>query len=495
MSTTASPQADYRTLPRKKRPPGQRDQGIYLQYLDGRTQEELAEQHHVSQSRISQIVRRVERWRANLRPQEEGELSHEERQRLERWRARRLQEGIYARAIRRFDAPPQVLITTKEATRDGKTYHEETQRQLATPAGLLRIAQRAAEKLEEQADKEPLPGEEADPRQARWEAGGLLQTLRRAAEESGRVPQSNDFNYVTAVNYCLSALLGENVDDLPDADELTAGHPLTALLSFYRRQKVADRRVRVRIGDTTAQRAAEADAAEVAALRGLVTGGPVTGEPTASNTSTASDAHVDGEPQVPGQSQVASEGAAENGEAHTADAHTAGVAVVGAAAHSEAAAGTAETGAADWSPLTAEQVTFRVEVLQGLRQGLTKYIEENPECSQVARRRLAEVEAELQPLLARVAVVGAAAHSAAALASVVGEASHSQPQTPYQRALHKAAEAILKAEREAAEKAERRRLHMEKLERWREAQRRGSCEMFVFDPEDGPLPPVGGRYW
>ena len=45
-----------------------------------------------------------------------------------------------------------------------------------------------------------------------------------------------------------------------------------------------------------------------------------------------------------------------------------------------------------------------------------------------------------------------------------------------------------RARREAAEKAERRRLHMEKIERMKDAFRRGSPEQFVFDPADGPVP-------
>ena len=67
----------------------------------------------------------------------------------------------------------------------------------------------------------------------------------------------------------------------------------------------------------------------------------------------------------------------------------------------------------------------------------------------------------------------------------------------YQRALHKAAEQILKAEKEAAEKAERRRLHMEKLERFYKAQRSGTSamfEMFEFDPADGPMPVMSHRW-
>ena len=107
-TTTARP--DHRTRPRQKRPPKFRDQAIYLQYLDGgRSQEELAEKHRLTQSRISQIISRVQKWRANLRPQESGELSHEERQRLDYFANREMHESIRRRAIRDYDAAPKQL--------------------------------------------------------------------------------------------------------------------------------------------------------------------------------------------------------------------------------------------------------------------------------------------------------------------------------------------------------------------------------------------------
>ena len=76
-----------------------------MQWLtDACTQEQLAEEHGVKQPRISQILSRVKKWRANLRPQEDGELSHDERQRAERWEHQELHRGIYQRAIRDYDS-------------------------------------------------------------------------------------------------------------------------------------------------------------------------------------------------------------------------------------------------------------------------------------------------------------------------------------------------------------------------------------------------------
>ena len=42
----------------------------------------------------------------------------------------------------------------------------------------------------------------------------------------------------------------------------------------------------------------------------------------------------------------------------------------------------------------------------------------------------------------------------------------------------------------AEEAAQRRRIHMQKLEQLKEARRRGLPIQFEFDPADGPLPPL-----
>src|SRR5262245_46844027 len=114
---------DHRKLPRKKRIPSPRDQAMYLARLThGVTQEELAKEHRLSQSRVSQILRRVAKWWANLRPEPEGELAPEERQRLERWLERERQQAIYDRGIRGFDSAAKQLTTTKSGERGDTKY-------------------------------------------------------------------------------------------------------------------------------------------------------------------------------------------------------------------------------------------------------------------------------------------------------------------------------------------------------------------------------------
>ena len=49
--------------PRTRPAPSSRDQQIYLDYqTSGKLQDELAEQYGLTQCRISQIIRRVEKW-------------------------------------------------------------------------------------------------------------------------------------------------------------------------------------------------------------------------------------------------------------------------------------------------------------------------------------------------------------------------------------------------------------------------------------------------
>ena len=186
----------------------------------------------------------MKKWRANLRPQEDGELSHAERQRAERWEQQQLHRGIYQRAIRRFDSTPAVLTTSKEGERDGKKYHEETKREILAPAALLRTAQRAVENLSKESDKPPPPSVR-DPEEGSYEAyyqmmNNLLK-LRREAEQAGRVPRSRShqgdgFNDIALVEFWVAALLGQEDANLPWNVHLKEGDSLQALLDFYRTQ-------------------------------------------------------------------------------------------------------------------------------------------------------------------------------------------------------------------------------------------------------------------
>src|SRR6185503_11276007 len=92
----AAPKPDHRRLPRKRRQPSERDQALFnLRQAKGWTQERIAKEHRLSQSRVSQILRRVAAWREAQQPASGAELAGEEERherRLERARHQEMYE-------------------------------------------------------------------------------------------------------------------------------------------------------------------------------------------------------------------------------------------------------------------------------------------------------------------------------------------------------------------------------------------------------------------
>jgi hypothetical protein len=174
---------DHRSLPRKKRTPSSRDQAIYLAYkTTGVSQAKLALDNHLSQRRISAILQRVERWRANLIPAAAGELDHHQSQRLERWLEQQRLQAVFDRAIRGFDTQQSELKTTRNGDRDGQKYHDETTRQVPQNVQLLKVAIRAAESLGKLNDKPaPAASQPKDAEQRFWQVHSLIRELRRDA--------------------------------------------------------------------------------------------------------------------------------------------------------------------------------------------------------------------------------------------------------------------------------------------------------------------------
>src|SRR4029453_9683600 len=116
-------------MPRRRPAPSPRDQQIYIDYqVGGMRQIELARQHRLTQCRISQIIRRVERWRRRLSPHDTGgDISFRQRQRLDRWLERELLTTVCREAMRQFHEG-QKIITHKTGTRGDKTIDETTER-------------------------------------------------------------------------------------------------------------------------------------------------------------------------------------------------------------------------------------------------------------------------------------------------------------------------------------------------------------------------------
>jgi len=169
MSTLPTAKPNHRKLPRKRRAPSGRDQAILVAYrVHGRTQQELADEYHLSQRRISAIVCRVERWRAELLPAVDEELDSRERQRLERWLERERLQAIHSRAMRAYDTQQPALVSVREGQRDGKPFKEETRREQGPNVQLLKVALRAAVDLGKLNDKPEPPTEEPKSIRSRW---------------------------------------------------------------------------------------------------------------------------------------------------------------------------------------------------------------------------------------------------------------------------------------------------------------------------------------
>jgi hypothetical protein len=204
-----SPESDHRRRPRTKRIPCARDQAIFVAYRTaGRTQAELAHDYRLSQSRIGQIVRRVELWRSTAAVADSSQ-TRLQRQRLDRRLEQERLQAIYDRGIRGFDHAPQELRTVREGDRGGKPFHEETRRQQPPNTQLLKAALGASRELNRLADKCSREEEAApeDAQQKRELAARLLYELRHAAQQVGHVPCRGDT--AAFVRDLIKSLVGE----------------------------------------------------------------------------------------------------------------------------------------------------------------------------------------------------------------------------------------------------------------------------------------------
>lgn len=144
---TTNPKPDHRTLPRRKRPPSARDQALFdLRHAKGWTQGRIAKEHKLSQSRVSQILRRVAAWREAERPGNEAELAGEQQRHQRRLEQARHQE-LFDRSLRELDATPEEVTTIRRIHRGQAVVCETTTRQQLPSVQWLKLALRAAEAL------------------------------------------------------------------------------------------------------------------------------------------------------------------------------------------------------------------------------------------------------------------------------------------------------------------------------------------------------------
>jgi hypothetical protein len=190
--------------PRKRPAPSQRDQQIYVEYqITGRRQVELAEKHGLTQTRISQIIRRVAAWRANSDPRETGDLTQAERERLDRWLEYERLSFVCREAMHHFQQQ-QKLVAHKHGTRDDKTFDETTERLLPPNLQCLKILLAANAQLGKLEQKPPLSPRDPDELQRRFILFEELRRLREAAVREGKVTYSYGIEDVW-----LKALVGE----------------------------------------------------------------------------------------------------------------------------------------------------------------------------------------------------------------------------------------------------------------------------------------------
>ena len=245
MTTPAQPQ---RTRPWK---PSARDQAIYRAVvIEGRTQLAAGQEFGRSQSAVSRLLGRFERWRGGAKPQDSGELDPLRQRHFDRWLARQRHDEVYTRAMRLSKTMEEAPAKThREGARDGREWHEDVTRDQWAAAGqMLKTALRANEALERFADKEPLPPlPGGDTPVDIEELLGVLAKLRKEAEEAGRVPKSR--TKMTA-DIWLRALLGERQEwylaHLASESEAMFGLVESVLSS------------RIRLKEEAARRAAEA---------------------------------------------------------------------------------------------------------------------------------------------------------------------------------------------------------------------------------------------
>lgn len=212
MSTPAAasaPASAPRTRPWK---PSARDHAIYRAVaIEGRTQRAAGEEFGRSQSAVSRLLGRFERWRGGAGPEDSGDLDPLRQQHLDRWLARQRHDEVYTRAMRlaqRMEEQPAAIQRTRTDPEGQTIWSEETKRdQFAAAGQMLKTALRANEALEGFADKEPLPplpGAAAPINYQRLLAD--LTRIRQEAEETGRVPKSRT---QTTAEIWLRALAGE----------------------------------------------------------------------------------------------------------------------------------------------------------------------------------------------------------------------------------------------------------------------------------------------
>ena len=186
-----SPPGDFRRKPRRKRVPAERDFAIHAAHRAAiRTQRELAAEFQLSQSRIAQILRRVDTWLksqpASGQPQP-GAFGREQiAWRLEQERL----ESIFQRAVRGYDRTPRAIHSSRKRSGPRGQVTEQTRREVVADPQLLKVALRASREKQRLSRGAEWDLDSLSDGQRYALAFRLLVPLRRQAEDAGSVPRS-----------------------------------------------------------------------------------------------------------------------------------------------------------------------------------------------------------------------------------------------------------------------------------------------------------------
>jgi hypothetical protein len=141
----------------KVRTPSVRDVSIFYEVrVAGRTQADVARQFNMTQPRVSQICKRLASWRADVPPDQSGDLAAAQYRRLTHWQWRERTEMMFSDARNDYLRSRGDHVTVKEGPR-GK---ETTTRPPRADIRALEQCRRLNNDLLKHADQPPPPGAE-----------------------------------------------------------------------------------------------------------------------------------------------------------------------------------------------------------------------------------------------------------------------------------------------------------------------------------------------
>jgi hypothetical protein len=203
---------------RRLRPPSDRDLEVYKRtQIEGQRQWQVAQDRGLDPSRVSQIVKQVERWlAAGGCPTDPAVREHADRQRLSRARHKLRLTRAIERAAWAMEAPPYPVTTTRRRwVGDTEVWREETTRESPSvnlPAvRLLLRATDALHKLESQSELDEPEQPTSEPYSLPAVVDYLCRQRERAELAGWASPSSDRESIRFTVADTLDALLGTNL--------------------------------------------------------------------------------------------------------------------------------------------------------------------------------------------------------------------------------------------------------------------------------------------